>query len=122
MAETPDHYYRALVGEEFTGTYKGIYNLEDDTSRIWYKIKYKDISEQFSKTIEDIEDKFEGRIWKGIHKGIIYVDSEYHGDCENAVSQSYKITRYKKFDFEINCKTESKYSDKCGYQLFIEKK
>ena len=117
---SPDSYYGALVGGKFTGTYTGTYDLGDGTSKVWYKIKYKDISEQLSKAIQDIEDKFEGKIWKGIHRGIIYVDSEYHGKCKDVVNQSFEIVDYEKFDFKENSKTGRKYSDKRGYHLTIE--
>jgi hypothetical protein len=106
-------FYRALIGETFHGTHAGIYNRrdiyqEDSTSIDWHKISMDSttLSPKMESDLRAIVENFEGRIWKGFHNGVMYINPEHH-DMDSILSvRKFKIVNFVPFpqrNYEYGC-------------------
>lgn len=114
-------YYKAMEGMKFTGTHIGTYNRVDGTSIEWQKLEIyeKLMPKETKEALAKIKDKFEGKIWKGVHEGVVYVNLEDHGEdfgktIKKAHNYEFEIKGYKYLRFS-NPKEPKKYTDKCGF-------
>ena len=75
--EELDLYYKKLEKEVFKGTYIGDFTRGDSTGKQWKKVKCdtRTFKKKMKGNLEQIR-KFEGRVWKGIHEGIFYVNPD----------------------------------------------
>ena len=118
-------YYHALIGETFEGTQAGTFNrqefLEDDTAVCWHKIALGSMSPEMDQGLKDIVSKFEGRIWKGFHNGVMYINPEDHSDMRAIQrAREFKITDFKILPFDKNCKEPEKYTYQFGCCFILE--
>lgn len=105
----PGAYYRALIGETFAGTYTGIYNRSDNTSKIWFKIKIDAMTPTMANRLREIKSKYDNKIWKGFHNGIIYINSEDYNRQSIQTAKKFLIQNYQYFPYN-NRKEPAKYS------------
>lgn len=117
----PASYYKALVGEEFTGKLlRDFFNREDDTSVSWAKINIDSMPHTMEAGLQAIINNFEGKIWKGFHNGIIYVNPDDHHDWKAIMSAgTFRIEAYKKLDFQWRPKEPEKYTSQQGYCFIL---
>lgn len=123
--EKYDSYYNELVGETFRGTYiktlsRDDYEIYGDPkARRWKMVKFdkRTFKKKMKEGLEHILEECEGKIWKGVHRGIFYVnpDTVQPDLFVEGTKKKYRIESFDSFDFSDNPKTNEKYSDKCGY-------
>ena len=120
--EELDLYYKKLEKEVFKGTYIGDFTRGDSTGKQWKKVKCdtRTFKKKMKGNLEQIR-KFEGRVWKGIHEGIFYVNPDTTEPYlfTEGTKRKYKIERYNRFDFSDNSKTGDKYTSRCGYYFTL---
>ena len=121
-------YYSKLVGKKFKGTYIGQCAIEivlhygsnnyyAGSWRKWYKIEVGEyLDDDMKKGLDDIEDKFKGKIWKGFHNDVLYVAQDSHNP-NNWDKTKLKIENWS--SFPITEETE-KYTDEKGYHLYLK--
>ena len=94
--------------------------LEDDTAVSWHKIALGSMPPEMDRGLKDIVSNFEGRIWKGFHKGVMYINSEDHSDMRAIErAREFKITDFKILPFD-KCKEPEKYKDQFGCCFILE--
>ena len=108
-------YYRALVGEEFTGTWVGYHEQGEPKSQLWIKVAISDESEKMAKGLQTITDTFEGRIWKGFDEDTLYIKS-----VEPVGVARYRIKGCRHFAFPAGWRDQDKHEDGCGYYFILE--
>lgn len=119
-------FYQALIGETFTGTHWGTFNRQafnpdDTTSKTWLKIALGSMSPRMEAGLQAIVDNFEGRIWKGFHEGIMYINPEDHSDLESIMGAGeFKIVSFKILPFHRDCKEPGKYTNQYGCCFILE--
>jgi hypothetical protein len=122
IEEEISSFYGALIGETFYGTYNGPFDRRDGTSIVWHTISidYMTLSPKMNSGLMAIVKKFEGRIWKGFHNGVMYINPERHK--ESILS----ARKFKIVDFDIKCfppwkvKEPEKYTDGCVCSFVLE--
>lgn len=107
-----DECYQALVGETFSGTYDGEFQLKNSL-KTWTKIKIDDrgMSETMADRLEEITSY--GGIWKGYHKGTLYIDSNNFETAKN-----FQIVGFEHFEMHNN--NNNSYTRKRGYYFRIK--
>lgn len=128
-AETPDPYYKELVGEVFKGTYIGDFMRGDairggdSTARQWKEVKIdgRTTKPKMKAGLKQIEERFEGRIWKGLRRRILYVnpDRVQRDLFVKGTKKAYKIKQFETFDFSAHPKTRGKYTENRGYYFIL---
>lgn len=120
--EKLDLYYENMKREVFKGTYMGDFKRGDSTGKRWKRVKYdaRTFKNRMKENLKQIQ-QFEGKVWKGIHEGILYVnpDTREPGVFVNGTKRKYRIERYDTFDFSDNPKTGEKYTYKRGYYFTL---
>ena len=112
----PEEYYEELCGEIFKGKVEGLLCIEE---KEWLKIKIVKMSESMEEGLENIEDKFNGKIWKGFKDDYLYVECD--DDLEEGTKTNFEIVDYGKFTSKEWRKVEE-YSEECGYYFILEEK
>lgn len=111
-------YYQRVVGESFAGQFVGVYD-RGDGARSWLKITINQMSKEMRDSLGEIEDRFEGHIWKGFHNGVLYVQAysqEHEDDLTNGAE--FKIIAVRFFEFgNAGWKEPYKYTDQCGFHF-----
>ena len=118
MDHKADVQYKLLVGEVFSGKYIGTWNRGDEDSIDWMKISISKCSDEMRKILDEIEAKFEGKIWTGFLNNVLY--AKYEGGCAVEEANKFEIIQFKNFPFPVGWKEPEKYTDKCGYNLILK--
>ncbi len=120
-----NQYYKDLVGEKFTGSYDGRGPIGTE---VWTRIKSDMMKNDTMKNgLDTIDDKFEGKIWRGFHDWmstpyrILYVKKENSTAKEMEKAKKFKIMSYNYFPRPgIVWKEVDKYKDKCGFYFIVD--
>ncbi len=108
-------YYRALVGEEFTGTWVGYHDHGEPKSQLWVKVAISDESENMAKGLQAIKDIFKDRIWKGFDDDSLYIKT-----IDPVGVSRYKIKAYRHFVLPNDWRGAEKHEDGCGFYFILE--
>ncbi len=71
--------------------------------------------------LQAIQDNYEGRIWKGFHNGVMYIDSELHSEAAKTFNiETFMIVNALPIPF-FNPKEPWKYTDGYGCHFILTK-
>ena len=110
------------MGKVFTGYYIGDYNRGDPESSWCYRIAidYRRTSEGIMRGLDAIEYKFDGRIWTGLFRDVLYIRQADHPPYVTQANR-FKIVGFKGFEFQpYQFKEARKYRDCCCFYFVLQ--